>query len=207
MTEEASEKLVKELTDKIEALQKKVDGLDSLNGKRATEIGDVRKQMEEFTALKDAIKSLTEDRDAVKKELEALKSKGPKDGKDTSPPDNKLSDKELADKLETDLTDAEKKDVEALYNKLPDSDKKAFVDDDAFRVAVLKQAKSGKDSVTPDGPWRVKKPVTPPSSEELEKRVIELFKKHRAGVTLVDERSGGYGDKKVSSQPKAVKLM
>jgi chromosome segregation ATPase len=201
MTVEELAAKVEALEKEREALQKKVDGLDSLNGKRGTEIGEVRKQLEDISALKDAIKSLTEDRDAVKKELEALKSKAPVGGKDTPPPDKKLSDKELADKLESELTDAEKKDVEDLFNKLPDADKKAFVDDDTFRVAVLKQAKAGNGEVNPNGPWRVKKPVAPPSGEELERRVKELFKTHRAGGPLIEQRGGGYGERKPAQDP------
>jgi chromosome segregation ATPase len=186
MTIEELQASIEELNKKLEDKSKELDGIQSLKGKWSNEVGDVRKEMD---VLKGELKSLTEDRDAVKKELEALKSKADS-GKVNLPPVARVSDKELADKLETELTDAEKVEVEELWKKLPDSDKKAFVENDAFRVAVLKQAKAIDGKVNPDSPWRVK---PKPSGDDLENKVKDLFKKHRAGVTLIDERGGGFG--------------
>jgi chromosome segregation ATPase len=201
---------IEELQEKFEALEKahtdktkELDGLQSLKGKWSNEVGEVRKQIEDLTARE---KVVAEKLEAATKELESLKSK-PAGKTENPPPAPKLSDKELADKLESDLTDAEKKDVEGLYNKLPDSEKKAFVEDDTFRVAVLKQAKTGSGQVNPNSPWRVVKPAPPPSSEELENRVKELFKKHRAGDTLIEQRGGGYGERKVSQDSKPKKFL
>jgi len=193
MTVEELQANVEELTKRLDDKAKELDGLQSLKGKWSNEVGDVRKEMD---VLKGELKSLTVDRDAVKQELEALKSK-PDTGKVNSPPEAKVSDKELADKLETGLTEAEKKEVEELWKKLPDDDKKAFVENDAFRVAVLKQAKAKDGKVNPDSPWRVQ---PKPPSGDLESKVKELFKKHRSGVTLIDERGGGFGTARQSKE-------
>lgn len=200
MTTEELQAKVAEMQNQLNEKVKELDGLQSLKGKWSNEVGDVRKEIE---TLKGELKTLTADRDAVKQELETLKSKSVA-GKDNSPPVAKTSDKDLADKLESELTEAEKKDVEELWKKLPETEKKAFVSDDTFRVAVLKQAKASEGKVNPDSPWRVK---PKPSSEDLEAKVKDLFKKHRAGVTLIDERGGGYGPSKVIQAKPPVKFM
>lgn len=200
MTNEELMAKIQSFESQLADKNKELEGLQSLKGKWSNEVGDVRKEIE---TLKGELKTLTEDRDSVKKELEALKSK-PVVGKDIPPPAPKTSDKELADKLESELTEAEKKDVEDLWKKLPDTEKKAFVTDDTFRVAVLKQAKAVEGKVNPDSPWRVK---PKPSSEDLEAKVKDLFKKHRAGVTLIDERGGGYGPAKVTPAKGPVRFM
>lgn len=198
MTIEELKDLVDKLTKQVDDKAKELDGLQKLKGSWSNEVGEVRKQNEDLVA---SLKAATEKLDSVTKEVEALKSNSQAGKTVNPPPEPKLSDKELADKLESKLTDAEKKDVEALFAKLPDADKKAFVEDDAFRVAVLKQAKAGDGKVNPNSPWRVVKPATPPSSEELENRVKELFKKHQSGVTLIDERGGGLGERKKAQDP------
>lgn len=197
------QKKIEERDNELADLKKKIDGLDSLNGKRGTEIGEVRKQLEELAELKKAITDLKEDRDALKKELDevkTLKSKEPEGKKDTSPPEPKLSDKEKAEKLESELNEDERKEVEGFVSKLTADDRKRFVSDDAYRVAVLSQVKSKEDGVNPDSIWRIP-PKKKASGDDLEKTVSELFKKYKSGNLVVDERSGGYGS---ASKPKAV---
>jgi len=188
-TIEELEKVVEGLTAKLDEKGKELDGLQKLKGTWSNEVGEVRKQSEvlagELNTAKEAVEALTED-------VKTLKSKEPPKtpGKDNPPPVAKVSDKDQADKLESELNEAEKKVVEELYKKLPDDEKKAFKDDDTFRVAVLKQAKAGDSTVNPDSPWRVK---TEPSSEDLDKKVKDLFKKYGSGSQLVDERNGQFG--------------
>jgi len=202
MTVEELEAKVTELQSQLGEKAKELDGLQSLKGKWSNEVGDVRKEID---ALKGEVKNLAADRDAAKTELDALKSKSGGTGKENLPPASKVSDKELADKLETELTEAEKKEVEELWKKLPDDDKKAFVDNDAFRVAVLRQAKAVDGKVNPDSPWRVK---PKPSGEDLDAKVKDLFKKYRSGSTVVDERGGGFGAPRQPKQAVApVKFM
>lgn len=180
----------KRMTD----LLKKVEGLDSLNGKRGTELGEIRERAKKIDELEGLVKTLAEDRDAVKKELEELKTASAKgtEGKpkETSSPSPKPSDKELADKLESELTDAEKKEVEGFVMNMTPEDRKAFVSNDTFRVAVLRQAKP-EGKTDPDSIWRV--PVKKASGEDIDARVRDLFKKHKSGNLVVDEKTGGYG--------------
>ncbi len=189
----------KRLTDK----EKEIDGIQSLKGKWSGEVGEVREQLKELVSLKDAAKILTESLDAVKKELDALKSNGPTKREEQPPPAPKTSDKEQADKLESELTDAEKKEVEGFLENLTADDKKRFVSDDAFRVAVLEQAKTGK--VAPDSIWRVTKKKD--SREDLKSVVADLFKKHKSGNLVIDERGGGYGIKREVKAEKPVKFI
>jgi len=200
--EELVEGLTKRLTDK----EKEIDGIQALKGKWSGEVGDVRKQLEELTELKDTVKTLTEDRDSVKKELEALSSKEPAVKREEQPPPvSKVSDKELADKLESELTDAEKKEVEGFIVNLTPDDKKRFVSDDTFRVAVLEQAKTGNGKAAPDSIWRVTSKKKD-SREDLKSVVADLFKKHKSGNLVIDERSGGYGQRREAKVEKPIKF-
>jgi chromosome segregation ATPase len=204
-TIEELEALVDGLTKRLTDKEKEIDGIQALKGKWSGEVGDVRKQLEDLTGLKDTVKTLTEDRDAVKKELEALKSKETVvEREDKTPPASKVSDKELADKLESELTDAEKKEVEGFITNLTADDKKRFVSDDTFRVAVLEQAKTGNGKVAPDSIWRVTKKKD--SREDLKSVVADLFKKHKSGNLVIDERSGGYGQRREAKVEKPVKF-
>jgi len=205
-TIEELEELVEGLTKRLAEKEKEIDGIQSLKGKWSGEVGDMRKQVEELVGLKETVTTLTEDRDAVKKELEALKSKGPVQREENPPPAPKTSDKELADKLESELTDAEKKEVEGFIGKLTADDKKRFVSDDTFRVAVLEQAKTGDGKVDPDSIWRVapKKPKS--SGEDIKAMVADLFKKHKSGNLVIDERGGGYGQRREAKVEKPVKF-
>lgn len=193
----------KRLTDK----EKEIDGIQSLKGKWSGEVGEVREQLKELASLKDAAKTLTESLDAVKKELDALKSKGTETREDKKPTELELSDKELADKLESKLNDAQKKELDAFLDKLTKEDQARFESDDTYRVAVLEQA-TGNGEGSPDSKrWRIAAKKPKASGEDIKALVADLFKKHKSGNLVIDERGGGYGVKREVKAEKPVKFL
>ena len=175
------EKVTKEMADKNTEL----NGLQTLKGKWSEEMGDVRKVKEEFESK---LNGLEESRDAFKAEIEALKKVPVKKDEENPPPPSKESVKEQADKLESELTDDEKKLVETILKGASDEDQKSFASNDTYRVAVMKEAKAGNGKEDPKSIWRVSKPKS--SSDDLDGRIQELFKKHRGERTVTDERRG-----------------
>lgn len=178
--------LEKELADKA----KKLEGLDSLNGKRGTELGEIREKLKEAEELKASVKVLTDKLESATKEIESLKSNKPAATKETQPPSQAGSAKEQADRLEESLTDDERKKVEAFLEAMPEKERKSFVEDDSVRVAVFEGIKSGNGKVVPDGIWRVKKPA---SGEDVVSKMKKALEKFNQGKLVTDERGGDFG--------------
>lgn len=179
--------------NELDALKKQVEGLEKLRGGWGNEVGDAKKRMEEFVGkiegLEATIKTLTEDRDAVKKELDALKDPE-KNGGGKKPAASVLPDKDTNDELEKSLTDDQKALVEKMLEDEADAEK--FMSDEAYRRTVLEAvtAADGKKVSL----WRVKKAA--PSSDDVADHVKKLLKKAKGENVDEDERGGGGGQRK-----------
>lgn len=197
MSEEltALQSKVDSLESKLADKEKELDGLQSLKGKWSNEVGDVRKKTEDLTStiaeLKTALDEVKGDRDSLKSELDALKTR--KASEDNQPPEPKLSAKEEADSLESSLTDEQKKMVEEVLKDEGGDAIEKFSSDDKFRVAVLKQATAGSGDGGPSSLWRVK---PKPSSDDLVKKVEQMFNKHK-GKDTAQPTDRGYGKPRV----------
>lgn len=190
-TIEELETLVNDLAGQVAEKTKEIKGLQELKGGWSNEIKEVREAAKALEAIKGELKTLTEDRDAVKKELDALKLKESEAGKANLPPVSKESDKEQADKLESKLTDEQKDEIGKFVKSLSEEDQSKFVNDDTFRVAVMKQATTGNGSANPDSIWRVTKSKA--SGDDTETSVKKLFNKWKSGELVTDERGGKHG--------------
>lgn len=191
------------LQQKLEEQAKELKGLQELRGKWANDVGEAKAEaMKKVEDLEGQIKTLAEDRETVRKELEALKTRKP-DGQE--PAAEKKPLREQADELEAKLSDKEKQELDkmldALENSAEESEKemaKKFVSDDKVRLTFLQQAR--ETEAHPER-WRVKKP-SQTSVDDVKRTVEKLFKKHQGKVTL-DERGGSpAGARRVSNDAK-----
>lgn len=188
MTVEELEAKIVALEKEREQLTKKVEGLESLSGKRGTELGEIREKFKESEALATSIKDLTEKLDSATKEIESLKSIKPT-LKDTQPPPPAESDAEKAEKLEKQLTDEEKKLVEGYLEKNPEV-RDEFIKSDSVRVALLEEVKAGNGKVAPDSIWRVK---PKPSGDDSVKKIRSALKEYMSKGLPPDTRGGDFG--------------
>lgn len=185
--------LEKELADKA----KKLEGLDSLNGKRGTELGEIREKLKANEDLQASIKTLTEKLDSATKEIESLKSTKSTTVKETQPPPLAESDTERAEKLAAALNEEERKLAEAFVKSQGQDAIKKFNTDDKYRVAVLEEVNAGNGKVAPDSiDWREKpKKVT---SDDIRKQLRVEYEKFVSKGLPPDVRGGDFGRPKVT---------
>uniref|UniRef100_A0A6M3JTQ5 Uncharacterized protein n=1 Tax=viral metagenome TaxID=1070528 RepID=A0A6M3JTQ5_9ZZZZ len=148
--------------ERIAALEKEVEkqkgiaeNAEALVQKWSAEIGEFRK---EATALKETIADLQ-------------KVVGDASGKEGKA-------EETAEEIEKSLTPEQRTVAESVFAQLSAEEKITYADDPKYRKAFLVRTRETVKTV-PQTPWSTQQKPTPKTPDALDKRIQELFEKHK----------------------------
>lgn len=214
-----SEKTELGLLVTIEKQDKQITEKDSVIGKRATEIDNLKKEIEsatgkEKTALEqrlaekeESISTLKEGLAALKEAKETNSSIAGKLSQEKPGHGDAVDPKELEELERKAFEDEEAKAaIEDLYKNMDGDDKKAYRTDPVFRKGIFERVLGTEGDETDDSPWgsAVKKKEGTPQKTAQE-RLEELFngtkEKHR-NLPPMSSGRGGRGRVKPTNMPK-----
>ena len=199
---EVNEKLRK-AQEQAESAKKELENLQSAFGKQGDKFGSALKAAEDKLKELDDLKA---SQTALLEDIKSLKESGKASG---SASQKVESDREKAERLESELTDKERAELKEITEALEGSDDpndkaelESLSKDDAYWVAVLERVKSRQPAS--NGVFR-SKPKVVPSSDDVAARVQKLMKNERVRNVVADEkgtRGGGYEPPKPSGPKK-----